>query len=79
VSGDQSSHHLDPVPIASYYKKRGMLRPRRSQPTKTGGRNNMLSWDEVNIEGSEHEEGSDNSLDDESTEFGSDDIYSPFF
>lgn len=49
-----------------------MSRPRRSALNKTGGRRNMISWEEVVIEGSEQESNGD----DESTDFGSDEIYS---
>lgn len=51
-----------------------MSRPRRSTASKTGGRQNMVSWDQVVIEDSERE--SDQS--DESTDFGSDEIYSTY-
>ncbi|KIM34146.1 hypothetical protein M408DRAFT_91230 [Serendipita vermifera MAFF 305830] len=45
-----------------------MSRPRRSISSKTGGRQNMISWDNVVIDDSERES-------EESTDFGSDEIY----
>ncbi|KAG8836046.1 transcription factor TFIIIC subunit tfc4 [Serendipita sp. 399] len=50
-----------------------MLRPRRTGSSKTGGRQNMLSWEDINIDGSDSEPNGDSS--DSSTEFGDDEIY----
>jgi hypothetical protein len=68
-------HTLSRKPILCFvsdYYFSPMSRPRRSTLSKTGGRQNMVSWEEVIIEGSEQ----DSDPDDESTDFGSDEIYS---
>ncbi|CCA68156.1 hypothetical protein PIIN_02022 [Serendipita indica DSM 11827] len=50
-----------------------MSRPQRVSTSKTGGRKNMISWEDVELDGSD--EGFSDAEDDSNDEFGSDQIY----